>query len=171
MLEILYQLGPFFEDSYRSISVREYAKLVRVSPPTASKLLKELAKEGYLQQREERKHLLFTLQSDNEEVVDLCKLYWKKKLQKLIREFQTKFTGANGVLFGSLAKAEAKSDSDVDLAIFAPEQKTIDLKPFEKTLGRKISVYWFKSLSEVKNEHLRNNILNGMLLFGRVKWP
>ena len=89
MLEILYQLGPFFEDSYRSISVREYAKLVRVSPPTASKLLKELAKEGYLQQREERKHLLFTLQSDNEEVVDLCKLYWKKKLQKLIREFLT----------------------------------------------------------------------------------
>ncbi len=170
MLDILNKLEPFFEEGYRSISVREYAGLVRVSPPTASKILKRFAKDGYLEQRAERRHLIFTLRTNNEEVVDLNKLYWKQKLQKLSQEFQAKLTGAGGILFGSLAKAEAKSDSDIDLAIFAPEKKTMDIKHFEKSLGRKISVYWFKSLSEVKNEHLRNNILNGVLLFGRLKW-
>src|SRR3989344_3430553 len=168
MLKILNQLEPFFGDSYRSISVREYAKLVQISPPTASTLLKDFVKRGYLEQRAERGHLMFTLHPENEEVVDLNKLYWKQKLQKLIQEFQTKLTGASGILFGSLAKAEAKSNSDVDLAILAPEKKTIELKSFEKSLRRKISVYWFKSLSEVKNEHLRNNILNGVFLFGKV---
>lgn len=170
MLEILNKLESFFEDSYRSISVREYAKMVKISPPTASKILKELTKEGYLQQRMERKHLFFTLTIENETVVDLNRLYWKQKLQKLTQEFQAKFTGASGILFGSLAKAEAKADSDIDLAIFAPEKKIIGLKPFEKALGRKISLYWFKSLSEVKNEHLCNNILNGVVLFGKLKW-
>lgn len=171
MLEILNKLAPFFEDSYRSISVREYAKLVKISPPTASKILKEFTKEEYLQQRAERKHLFFTLNIENKVIIDLCKLYWKQKLQKLSQEFQAKLTGASGILFGSLAKAEAKPNSDIDIAIFAPEKKPIDLKPFEKHLGRKISLYWFKSLSDVKNEHLRNNILNGVVLFGRLKWP
>ncbi len=170
MLNILNKLGPFFEDSYRPISVREYAKLVKISPPTASKLLKEYTKEHYLQAREERKHLFFTLNIENETVLDLCRLYWKQRLQKLSQEFQAKLTGATAILFGSLSKAEAKHNSDIDIAIFAPEKKAIDLKSFEKQLGRKISLYWFKSISEVQNEHLRNNILNGMLLFGKLKW-
>ena len=169
MLEIFNRLAPFFEDSYRSISVREYARLVKISPPTASKTLKDFTKEHYLQQRRERKHLFFTLEIENETVIDLCRLYWKQKLQKLSQEFQAKLTGASGILFGSLAKAEAKPNSDIDIAIFAPEKKTIDLKPFERQLGRKISPYWFNSLSEIKNEHLCNNILNGILLFGKVK--
>ena len=170
MLDILNNLAPFFEDSYRSISVREYAKLVKISPPTASKVLKEFTKEHYLQQRTDRKHLFFTLNIENETAIALCRIYWKQRLQKISQEFQAKLTGASGILFGSLAKAEAKPNSDIDLAVFAPEKKTIDLKPFEKQLGRKISLYWFKSLSEVQNEYLRNNILNGVLLFGKLKW-
>lgn len=170
MLKMINSLKPFFEDCYRSISVREYAKLLHISPPTASKLLKELVKEGYLQQREERRHLFFTLQSEQEEVVDLCKLYWKYKLKVLSREFQIKLTGASGVLFGSLAKAEVMSDSDIDIAIFSPEKKELITESFQKALGRDISVHWFKSLKDIKNEHLLNNILNGINLFGKIKW-
>src|SRR3989344_9340729 len=120
MLDILNNLAPFFEDSYRSISVREYAKLVKISPPTASKVLKEFTKERYLQQRRERRHLFFTLNADNEIVIDLCRLYWKQRLQKFSQEFQAKLTGASGILFGSLAKAEAKPNSDIDFVILAP---------------------------------------------------
>lgn len=170
MLNIINNLMPFFEDSYRSISVREYGRLIKVSPPTASKLLKEFMKEGYLQQREERRHLLFSLCLENEEVIDLCRLYWKQKLKLLAQEFQGRLTGASLVLFGSLAKAEVMPDSDVDIAVFAPEKKDFKLEPFKKTLGREISIYWFKSLKDIKNEHLLNNILNGMVLFGKVKW-
>lgn len=169
MLRIIDDLGPFFEDCYKSISVREYAKIIKVSPPTASKILKQFAKEKYLGFREERGHLLFTL-LHNEEIEDLCRLYWKQKLQKLITEFKMKLTGASGILFGSLTKAEAKRDSDVDIAIFAPEKKTLELEGFKRALGREISLHWFKSLQDIKNEHLRNNILNGVVLFGKVKW-
>ena len=48
MLDIFNRLKPFFEDTAAEISVRQYAKSIRVSPPTASKVLKELHKENLL---------------------------------------------------------------------------------------------------------------------------
>ena len=170
MLKIINNLGPFFEDCYRSISVREYARLIHTSPPTASKLLKTFAKEGYLHQREERRHLFFTLIIENEEVIDLGKLYWKCKLRTLSKEFQLKLTGASAVLFGSLAKAEVMSDSDIDIAIFSPEKKALKIEHQQKTFGRDISLHWFNCLKDIKNEHLLKNILNGVILFGKLKW-
>ena len=39
MLEIFNTLAYFFEDNYVKISVREFAKFKKISPPHASKLL------------------------------------------------------------------------------------------------------------------------------------
>ena len=72
------------------------------------------------------------------------------------------------VLFGSLSKAEVKKDSDIDLAIFANERK-LNIKNFEDKLRRKIQIYWFKSLTGIKNKELANNIANGYILIGRLK--
>ena len=61
MLEIINNLAPFFEDCYRRISVREYSKIIKVSPPTASKILMEYYKEGLLKRQEEI--ICFSLQT------------------------------------------------------------------------------------------------------------
>ena len=60
MLDILNNLGAFFEDCYRRISVREYAKIMNISPPTASKILTEYSKEGILIKEAERNYLFFS---------------------------------------------------------------------------------------------------------------
>ena len=36
---------PFFQDCYRRINVREYSRLMKISPPTASKLLSSYSQE------------------------------------------------------------------------------------------------------------------------------
>lgn len=48
MLKIINDLTPFFEDCYREISVREYARIMSISPPTASKLLSYYCSEKLL---------------------------------------------------------------------------------------------------------------------------
>ena len=48
MLKIINNLKPFFEDCYRRINIREYSRLMKISPPTASKLLYKFNKEGLL---------------------------------------------------------------------------------------------------------------------------
>ncbi len=170
MLDEINNLAPFFEDCYRWIAVREYARITKVSPPTASKLLKSYVKAGYLQSRAERGHLLFALQRENGVVIDLSRLYWKMKLQLLVEAINKRFLDATVVLFGSLNKAEVKPDSDVDIAVFSSEKKVVDAVHFEKILKRKISMQWFTSLHGIKNEHLQNNILNGTVLCGRLRW-
>ena len=54
MLKIIYILKPFFEDNYRRINVREYARLQKISPPTASKILEQMHKEKLLKKETER---------------------------------------------------------------------------------------------------------------------
>lgn len=168
MLTIINNLRPFFEDCYRRISVREYARLVQVSPPTASKTLKAYHQQNLLEKIEENGRLLFNANIFNKDFIDLSKIYWRKTLEDLGIELRKKLINPCIVLFGSLSKAETKPDSDVDLAVFSPEQKLINLLPFEKRLKRKVSLYWFKSIDR-RNQFLMNNIINGYVLQGRLR--
>ena len=170
MLKILNNLGPFFEDCYRRISVREYANLIKISPPTASKLLKAYHKHGLIHKHEERRHIFFYLNNENKDAIDLCRIYWRKKLHSISTALQKTFLNPTAILFGSAAKAELKADSDIDIALFTRGRKILSLKQHEKQLKRGISVYHFRSLQDIKNKHLRNNILNGYVLFGKLRW-
>ena len=170
MLKIINNLSPFFEDCYRWISVREYGRLVKVSPPTASKLLKEFKKAGYLQEKKERKHHFFLLNNEDPEVIDLSRMYWKERLNCLLKSVRERYVDYCAVLFGSLAKGEATPSSDVDIALFSPKKNEINIEQYTKTLKREISIHWFESISDVKNKSLLNNILNGYILSGRLRW-
>ncbi|MBI1969512.1 nucleotidyltransferase domain-containing protein, partial [Candidatus Woesearchaeota archaeon] len=141
MLKIINNFAPFFEDCYRKISVREYARLMKVTPPTASTVLKAYHQQGFLHQREEHHHLFFSLNTEDRDVIDLSRMYWRKKLASLSQEVEKRHLQPTGILFGSLAKAEAKQDSDVDLAIFSPQNKPMNLTPYEKELKRTIALY------------------------------
>ena len=57
MLNIINNLRPFIEDCYRRINVREYARLTKISPPTASKILSEFNQEGLLSIEKDRNYI------------------------------------------------------------------------------------------------------------------
>ena len=44
------------------------------------------------------------------------------------------------------------------------------LEKFEKKLNRRLQLFRYKSIKNVKNRHLVNNMLNGIVLQGEVKW-
>jgi len=66
------------------------------------------------------------------------------------------------------SKAEAKLDSDVDIVVLT-KAKSTHLEKFEKQIKRKIQLFWFNSLKEIKDSELKNNILNGYILSGRLR--
>jgi len=167
MLKIINDLKPFFEDCYQRINVREYAKLMRISPPTASKLLSYYNSEGLLKRESYRNYLFFFANKESPNFIDLSRMYWRHRLSSLTAFLEKELLEPTIVLFGSLAKAEAKRDSDVDLAIFS-QRKRIDVSVFEKKLKRKIQIFWFRSFSDIRSRELTNNILNGYVLKGRL---
>lgn len=71
------------------------------------------------------------------------------------------------ILFGSYRKGDDVSSSDIDIAIEMDEiikYKKIDLKNFEKMIGRKIQIHLFNRKNV--NHNVFNNIANGIVLEG-----
>ncbi len=167
MLEIFNNLAPFFEDCYRRVNVREYAKIIGVSPPTASSILNNYSELLLLIKEKDKNYLFFHGNNKNKQFIDLSRIYWSIKLSGLIEYLEHKLVSPAIILFGSLSKGEVKEDSDIDLAIFA-NKKEINVENFEKRFKRKIQIFWFKSIRNIKNVDLSNNIFNGYILKGRL---
>jgi predicted nucleotidyltransferase len=165
MLNIINNLEPFFEDCYRRINVREYSRIMNVSPPTASKNLFEMNREDLLKIEKDRNYIFFYANKENKNFIDLSRIYWRNKLKGLIDYLNKNLVNPSLVLFGSLAKAEVKEDSDMDIAIFS-NKKELDLKSIERKLKRKVQLFWLDSFK--KNKELKNNILNGYILQGKL---
>ncbi|MAG02659.1 hypothetical protein CMI42_04950 [Candidatus Pacearchaeota archaeon] len=166
MLEIINNLKPFFEDCYRRISVREYSRITKISPPTASKILNNYSKLNLLIKEEDRNYLFFHANNKDKQFIALSIIYWGIKLRGLTDLLEKKLISPTIILFGSLSKGETKQESDIDVAIFA-NKKDLDIEDLEKKVKRKIQIFWFKSLNDIKNKDLANNIINGSRLVGR----
>lgn len=156
-------LKPFFEDCYSELGVREYSKKVKISPPTASNILKKFHSQGLLKMRKERRYLLFRANRENSLLKDLSFLYWKTNLSPITNYLINNFLPKSIILFGSLTKLEVIKDSDIDLCIISPIKKEINLKSFEKKYQRKIQIFVFDSVEKI-NKELRSNILKGVFL-------
>ena len=61
--------------------------------------------------------------------------------------------------------------SDIDLVVIS--EKTADFpeqKKFETKLNREIQIFAVKDIKDLRNEHLINNVMNGIVIQGEIKW-
>lgn len=170
MLEIINSLKPFIEDCYAEIGVREYSRVIRISPPSASKQLKSFEKQGLLKVREDRGYLLFRANRESDILRDISIIYWKIQLKELVEHVNIEMNNPTIILFGSLSKLEAKKDSDIDIAVIGnhAKSKKIIINNFEKKFKRKIQLFFFNNLKEAPKE-LANNLINAKILSGRLE--
>ncbi|MBW3014891.1 nucleotidyltransferase domain-containing protein [Candidatus Woesearchaeota archaeon] len=161
MLNILNDLKPFFEDCYRRINVREYARLIGITAPTASKLLTYYKDQGLLTKELDRNYIFYSADKESKLFRDLSRVYWSLELEPLVKQMEKELIDPLIILFGSLSKAEVKPGSDIDIAVFTSSTK----KPLLKHKKREIQLFIFKDKKSVPKQ-LLNNILNGHILSG-----
>lgn len=166
MLKEINTLKPFFEDNYIRIGVREFSRLLKISPPTASKFLENYHKNGFLLKEKDKMYIYYHANKQNTDFIELSRIYFRKKLKKLIGMINKEYYNPIIILFGSLSKAEVRPDSDIDIAIFSNSKKELKYDDIEKELGRSVQLFNFKNRESVKNLELLNNILNGYKLSG-----
>ncbi len=163
----------FLEEPSREFNVREVARILKIAPATASKELKTLAKESILKEREQKIFKLYKSDLESENYKDL-KIYYNLRKIK-----ETGFLGSINkfylkpviILFGSAAYGLDTENSDFDILIVSEKTKEFpNLKEFEKKLNRKIQLFIVKNIKELKNKNLINNVLNGIVLQGDIKW-
>lgn len=168
MLKIINNLKPFFKDNYKKINVREYARITKLSPPTASKLLENYHKQSLLGKEKFKNYIFYSADINGKAFIDLSRIYWNSQLKKigLIDFLNKKLLHPIIILFGSFAKAEINKNSDIDIAIFTISKNLGNLSRFEQKIKRRIQVFQFKDIESVKNKELLGNILEGYLLSG-----
>ena len=116
---------------------------------------------------EDRSYYFYYANKESKLFISLSKSYWNWKLDKLSEYLEHELSDPTIILFGSLTKAEAKNDSDIDIAVIA-HKREIDVRKYEKSLKRKIQFFFFESIKDIKSKELRNNIVNGYVLTGRI---
>jgi len=173
MFKQFIDLKIFFEEPNREFNVREYARLMKISPATASKILKNLSNRKILLGREERIFKLYKSNLDSGLYIDLKIFYNIRKLREssLIDELNDFYLKPVIVLFGSASFGMDNENSDWDILVVSEKKKSFtDLKKFERKLKRKIQIFNVNNITDLKNDNLINNVLNGAIIQGKLKW-
>ena len=162
----------FIKEPEREFHVREIAKLLKKSPTTISKYLKESENKKILISNKKLNHLLFKANAESPKFKQLKINYNLNVLQEsgLTEHLAEEFNPEAIVLFGSFSKAEDNKNSDVDILIISSKKQEPNVEKFEKKLNHKIQLFIHskKELEKLKNKNkeLFNNWINGIVVYG-----
>lgn len=163
----------FFEEPTREFNVREVARLLKISPATASKELRLLSKKGMLTGRRERILNLYKANLDSDFYRDLKIFYNLRKIRDsgLVDALNKFYLKPAIVLFGSAASGMDTETSDFDMLVISEKTARFpETEKFDKKLNRELQFFVVKDVRDLKNEHLINNAINGITLQGKIKW-
>lgn len=151
------------------LSQREIAKILKVSPTAVANSIKKL-KDNQLIKVEKTKTINFiSFNREEPKAIELKRVENLKNIyiSGLSGYLEKELPGGTIILFGSYSVGEDTNTSDIDIAVIERKDKMLHLEEYEKILNRKININFYSSWKAI-HEHLRNNILNGILLQGSV---
>ncbi|HLD12398.1 MAG TPA: nucleotidyltransferase domain-containing protein [Candidatus Nanoarchaeia archaeon] len=162
-------LQQFFNSPRKQFYLRELSRLLKLGPVSTTNNLKQLLKEKLIIRIEKGLYPTYSANREN----DYYKLLKKQNTTlQITRSGLLQFIDETIrpeciILFGSASRGEDHEESDIDLFIQAKET-TLQLKPYENILHRKINILFEKNIKNLSKE-LLNNIINGTILYGYLK--
>ena len=159
----------FIEFPTQDFSVRGIARQLKFSHATALKYIVDLEKLSFIKKKEVTLYPTYFANTDSSKYKFYKRnwLVFKIKESGLIDYIQKETLPSSIILFGSGAKATFTEKSDIDIFVEANETK-LDLVKFEKKLNHKINLLFEQNINNLSKE-LRNNIVNGVVLYGYIK--
>ncbi len=152
------------------LSQREIAKLLAVSPTGVAKAIRQLQEKELVKVEKMKTINFISLNRDSQKATELKRGENMKSiyLSGLSSYLEEQLAGATIIVFGSYSRGEDTKSSDIDIAIIGRKEKMLNLEKYEKQLYRKININFYNSWREI-HKHLKNNILNGIVLHGSIE--
>ncbi|MBD3304434.1 hypothetical protein GF343_04765 [Candidatus Woesearchaeota archaeon] len=159
----------FIEFPAKDFSVRGIARKLSLSHATVLKYIEDLQKLELIKKKKETLYPTYYANTESPEYKFYKKNWLVFNLTKsgLIDFIQKQTLPSAIVLFGSGAKATFTDKSDIDIFVEAKESE-LDLSKYEKKINRKINLLFESNINNLSKE-LRNNIVNGVILYGFIK--
>jgi len=173
MFNELNTLKIFFKEPTREYNIREVARIIKKAPATISKELDKYQKKGILQERKERMLKLYRANIENELYKDVKVFFLLREIKEsgLLEELNNFYLKPTIILFGSGAQGRDTETSDIDLCIISEKIQTKpSIQIFEKRLKRPVQLIVTENIKGIKNKQLIINIINGIVIQGKLKW-
>ena len=152
------------------LSQREIAQLLKVSPTAVAKSLTLLNKNNLITIKKTKNINFVEFNGDERKAIKLKQAENLRNiyLSGLSDYLEENLAGGTIILFGSYSRGEDVKNSDIDIAVIERKEKPLKLKEFGLILNREIIVQFYDSWKNI-HKHLKNNILNGIILAGSVE--
>lgn len=159
----------FIEFPTKDFSARGIARHLKLSHATILKYIAYIEELGLIKKKEQTLYPTYYASAESQKY----RLYKKEWLILKIAEsgvvdyIQKEALPSSIILFGSGAKAVFTEKSDIDIFVEAKETP-LALEKYEKKLNHKINLLFEPDINSLSKE-LRNNIINGVILYGLIK--
>ena len=160
----------FAANPQKAYQIRELSREVKLAHTSILVHLKELKKNNLVKREKVGVYNAYIANFDDENFRFYKKIANMVNLKEsgVVKELENKLTPDAIVLFGSYAKGEDTEKSDIDIFL-ASKEKKIELTRYEKKLNRKIQLFFSEDIGKLPKE-LQNNVLNGIILSGFLRW-
>ena len=161
----------FFLNPTARLRVRQIEKAVKVPLPSAIRYAKELEKEGLLKSGIIAGANLYSADRSSKNFIVEKMLFNIRQVHEsgLVDYLVGEYSNPAIILFGSYARGEDIETSDIDIYIETSRKEIIIGAEFEKKLQRAVQAFTYKSIKDIKNRGLANNIVNGVRLNGNLE--
>lgn len=160
-------LALIFKYPTTGFTIREIAKTLSISPPTASSISKNLERIGLVRLEKEKVQYKVFGHTENEMFKDIKRVFNIFSLLPIKDFLIKKFNPNLIVVYGSYSVGEDIEDSDIDIFVDSVRKKRVNLSKFEKELGR--SIHLLVDKFENLPKELKTNIINGVILYGVIE--
>ena len=159
----------FIEYPIKDFSLRGIARELKRSHATILKYIADLEKSSLIKKKEATLYPTYFANTENPKYKFYKRnwLVFKINESDLSNYIQRETLPSSIILFGSGAKATFTEKSDIDIFVEAKEA-SLDLTKYEKKLNHKINLLFEQNINNLSKE-LRNNIINGVVLYGLMK--
>lgn len=157
----------FFDEPTRWFELLLISRKINLAHTSVKKHLESLMGMQIIEKKKgPGKNFYYVAKNNSSEFIHYKKIYNLEILKNsnLIKFITEKLFPNSIVLFGSFSRGEDTQESDIDLFVESGI-KDIDLSKFEKKLNRKIELHFKDNFKEYSSE-LKNNIMNGVTLYG-----
>ncbi len=158
----------FFLNPSEKLRVRQIERKTKTALPSVIRYVDELEKENILKKETIAGIVLYSADRSSQKFLLQKKLFNITSLfDSGMVDYLTKiFHNSPIVVFGSYSKGEDLENSDVDIFIESPSKDSFDLSGFEKKIHRKVQIFRYKNIRDIKNKNLVNNMINGIVING-----
>ena len=163
----------FFDDPEKEFSLAEIKRRTNISATSIILHLRNLIKEQIVYKKNKkfgkRQYPFYKANFENKRYKNYKVISILENLENsgLVEYIKDNCIPNCIVLFGSASKGEDTKESDIDLYVEAKE-KVLNLKNYEKLIGRKIQLHFKEDFNKYAKE-LKNNIINGIVLVGYLE--